>query len=477
VAHDEHLTTPATDASRIEEAFAWVERTLGGKLIEKEQQARWRPQWFLKAEMPDGTVRDLMLRGRRAPFAERGEEIRREELYREALVTRALQGTDVKVAEYYGFEPNDSWMLVGRLPGSPNLGDVEDLDRQKSIFRQYMENIAALHRLDPGTLALDEVISTPKSHEETIKTALNEYLGPYEEYRDKDPEPLIELALWFAATHEPKRLERMSLCTGDPGINNFMFDDNGVTGIYDFEIAYIGDPLREICQMRLKTMCHGEKTGYLRDLPEHIRYWAECVGVTLDRESIGYWTVIAMLQGPLITYRGMRNPDPSHIAEMAHYNCFMPIYRRGMAEALAEYYDVDLEEPVRPVAKPAKLGPIYNLVRRQLTEFHAPHAEGRNGFLLETTERFANILAIDSEIGEQVGRDNLYDLNTLLGTSFTDESDALTALQARIRENPIQDIAKVLQCLFNVEFRNEWFFEPVQRWAKYRSGGRMERLF
>ncbi len=43
-------------------AFAWVEKTTGGKLVRAERQARWRPAWFLDVEK-DGQILPLYWRG------------------------------------------------------------------------------------------------------------------------------------------------------------------------------------------------------------------------------------------------------------------------------------------------------------------------------------------------------------------------------------------------------------------------------
>jgi len=466
----------SNDTRNTENALIWVEEIIGGKIIKREKQPRWRPHWFLDVERPDGSVVKLLLRGWRSPTTG-SEAEHRATLAREAEVTRALQGTGVKVARYYGYEPVGGWMLVEQIKGSPHIGDVEDFDRQKTIFNSYMENLALLHSLDIRKLGLEGVLEPPASYEEAIGAALSQYLEAYHEVAEKDPEPLIDLGLWFVDTHKPLPLERYSLATGDPGINNFMFDGDRLSGLFDLELAYIGDPLREICQMRLKTMCHGRGQRYLHELPVQIRYWASKRGVELDRQSIAYWTVVAMLQGPLLTYRMMTSPDPEYIAEFAHMNCYIPAYRRGIAEALAEFYDVHLAEPAIAVPRNDRMSRYYELVRRQLLEFHVPKASEENRFLLETTAVFIEAIGLDKSLGEQTRAANIADLSTVLGKAVSSEKEALSLLQARINKDPEQDIGAVLQALFNVECRNEWVFAPLQRWAKYRSGGRMERIF
>ena len=44
--------------------LVWVERTLGGKVVRKERQARWRPAWFLELERAGETL-PLYFRGDR----------------------------------------------------------------------------------------------------------------------------------------------------------------------------------------------------------------------------------------------------------------------------------------------------------------------------------------------------------------------------------------------------------------------------
>jgi len=464
----------------LERAFAWAEGIMGGKVVAKEDQKRWRPQWFLDIEKPDGSIHRVVLRGWRAATTGTEEENRRF-LEREAAVTRALQGTGVKVAAFHGYDPEGGWMLIDRFEGSPHIGDVEDLQLQKKIFHSYMENLALMHSLDCAKLGLEGVVDPPASYEDAIggeAGGLAWYRKEYDKVVEKDPEPLVELGLWFASTHKPRPTKHYSLSTGDPGINNFMFQGDRFVGLYDLELAYIGDPLREICQMRLKTMCHGSGERYLHDLPDGIRHWADALGVELDRESIGYWTVVAMLQGPMLTVRIMNKPDPEYIAEFEHMNTHQPHYRRGLAEALAEYYGLELTVPEKPEPHSDRMSRYYELVTRQLLETHVRlSTSDEHKFLLERTADFTKTLELDKAYGEHTRAANMADLSAVLGQPVKSEREGLAMLQARIKKSPEQDIPGVVQALFNIEVRNAWVFEPMQRWAKYRTAAPLDRMW
>ncbi len=464
------------DGRKTEQAFDWVEKTIGGTIVHKERQPRWRPQWFLDVKKPNGEVLPLMMRGWRPPLAE-DEHVSRERLRAEGQLTGALYDSGIAVAQYYGFEPDGGWALMSRLEGSPHIGDVTDLSVQSKIFREYMEHLAKMHSLDPAKVALPEGTRVSRDYDDGISWALNMYLAPYRSVADRDPEPLIELGLKFAATYPPKPVERFSICTGDPGINNFMFKGDKFEAIFDIELGFVGDPLLEMMQMRLKTMAHGTEEGYLRDLPGHISHWAKTLGLELDRQSTSYWTVVGMLQAPLFMAPQLKRPDPALVAEMAHARCFVAVYRRGLAEALAEYYDIPLTPPTRPEPVENGMSRWCELVTKQLRETHMPAIEGHQSFLLGATATFAEAAHLYNLIGPEVDARNREDMATILGYLPATQFEGLAAIEAKIHENFERDIEKVVLVLYAIEARNEWFAQPMQKWSKYRTGGMMERLW
>ena len=59
--------TEIADPRREEEAIAWATRQIGGRLVAREKQARWRPHWILNFAMPDGSTRQVLMRSYRNP--------------------------------------------------------------------------------------------------------------------------------------------------------------------------------------------------------------------------------------------------------------------------------------------------------------------------------------------------------------------------------------------------------------------------
>ncbi len=51
------------DVRATEEAFAWVEDLVDGKIVERTPQVRWRPHWFLTVRDRRGDDHRVMLRG------------------------------------------------------------------------------------------------------------------------------------------------------------------------------------------------------------------------------------------------------------------------------------------------------------------------------------------------------------------------------------------------------------------------------
>src|SRR6185369_9935149 len=215
-------------------------------------------------QMPSGEVKTLLLRGFRAPVGELTEDASRDLLRKEAAICKTMGESGCATAKFYGYEPNGGWFLMETLRGSPDFGNISDQRVRDKVFGEYIDAIVHLHKLDWKTLDLPDGLPISKNYEHSISMMLNVYRAPYDKLGDEGPQPTVKLGFWFVENHRPKPVEFFSLCTGDIGAT------------------------------RLRDLCYP-----VPGLAGHLRHWAEAMNRELDRESVGYWTVLHMLQGPL----------------------------------------------------------------------------------------------------------------------------------------------------------------------------------
>jgi aminoglycoside phosphotransferase len=116
-----------------------------------------RPQWFLDVRRPSGEIKRALLRGfRRGVIVDPTEGRSRDRLLREAGVLQALQSTDVRVPRYFGYQPEQGWLLTECVEGEEKLTEVRDPKRQPAAFADYLQNVACLHDLGWKSLGLPD---------------------------------------------------------------------------------------------------------------------------------------------------------------------------------------------------------------------------------------------------------------------------------------------------------------------------------
>ncbi|MCT7657186.1 phosphotransferase [Mycobacterium deserti] len=463
---------PHDDGRHTDAALAWAAETIGGRIIRQERQKRWRPTFYLDIERPDGTVKHVMLRGFRAPIGP-AEESFRERLRMEAGICRALGEAGCKVPGFHGYEPNGGWFLMDTLPGTPFLTGVDDPDRQASLFRQYVEAVVAMQKLDYRTLDLPDNLPMATTYEEGVNQMLDEFRQPYDFWPDKGPEPLIELTLWWLENHPPKPVDNFSLTTGDIGTDQFMFEGDTMTGMFDLEMAYVGDPMQDIGLMRLRDLCYP-----LPGLPDHLHYWAELMGRELDKQSLCYWTVAGMMASPLYVYPLWHQPIPQIHRDGTQVHAFIPIHFRGTCEALAEFYGFELDPSARPEPHVNTHTRYNTWLVGQMRDYFPDGVDDDNLlFDYECGAAVAEAAVLGQTLGPMLEQQTIEDFERLMNRSFASELEGLDALQSRIRQDPEKDLEQTIRVLHRFHSRAEFITEPIQTFAGFRSGLPLQRVF
>lgn len=170
------------------------------------------------------------------------------DLASEYRVLEALNGTDVP-------SPRALWLDAdGSALGSPTvimervigvtdilaLRAPEPAGRNRAIALAFADAAAKLHTVDVQGLGF---LRSP-----TRETAAVEQVALWEAQFLKhrmEPHPAIAFAFGWLKTHTPAA-ERISLVHGDYRLGNFLFEDERITALLDWEMAHLGDPAEDI---------------------------------------------------------------------------------------------------------------------------------------------------------------------------------------------------------------------------------------
>jgi aminoglycoside phosphotransferase (APT) family kinase protein len=178
------------------------------------------------------------------------------DLRRQFDVLRALETTPVR-------SPRVLWIdeegpVLGRpfyvmelLHGSVYERDlppelVSSPDRIHRMSEHVIEQIAAIHLVDLRTTGLDAL----GDGRDFLDRELNHWEGEMHRVQ-RGPLPALKRLLEVLRERRPEPTPHVTLVHGDTKGGNFAFVDDDVSGVFDWEMASIGDPMTDIGWMEV----------------------------------------------------------------------------------------------------------------------------------------------------------------------------------------------------------------------------------
>jgi hypothetical protein len=317
----------------------WVATNVGGKVVEIEALARWRPIWRVEYEK-EGRTRSLFIKGDRPgtqPYS----------LEHEMKVMEVLEAHGIGVPHIHGWMDFPKafvmdWVEGDRDPGMLHTA-IENAssmspERWRAMLK-YMEELARMHRIPVSAFSETEC-GNPRTADEIALSQFERQYALGLEVGAVDAN--IEFFASWLRRNVPQHRTTASFLTGDCG--QFMSKGEDITGIMDLEMAGAGDICWDLA-------CFRGRHPYenMGDIPALYRHYAKVSGVELDLPVIGYHTVnfLAFAASCAIMFMDPKQPDSNWIEGILELTS---ISRRAL-EAMAELenveldYDFELPEP------------------------------------------------------------------------------------------------------------------------------------
>ena len=262
-----------TTALSAEQRLA-VEETTGARVVGVERAGTGGSRLTLLVDL-DGPPGAVVVRAE-GDGAFTGTEL---DLAREAAVYRALDGSGVPVARLLAVAESADALVLERLPGSDELAG-RPADELAAIMDALADALGRLHRLDPGDLALPFAAPATASDHARLDLAMWRRLADrFAPARD----PLARWVEGWLWANPPASVERTCLVQGDTGPGNLIADGPVLTGLVDWEMAHLGDPIDDLAWVRFR--CEGLDV----DLDRFERRWSDAAGVAVDAAALAYY--------------------------------------------------------------------------------------------------------------------------------------------------------------------------------------------
>lgn len=264
-------------------SFTKVERLSGGA-----SQETYR----IEIETPAGSK---ILAMRRAPGGEKVEPTPGHPgLDVEARLMQSALAVGVPEPEvYHVLEDSDGlgdgfimeWLegiaLGARVVRSPDLDEI----RPKLAF-MCGEILAKIHAIDLKATGLDQMLSVISPAEYVEQT--------WERYRLFDtPQPMIDYAARWLLDNIPQGFDE-ALVHNDFRNGNIMFAPEGIVAVLDWEVAHIGDPMRDLGWICTNSWRFGRSdlpVGGFGSYEDLFAGYESVTRVAIDRDRVKFWEV------------------------------------------------------------------------------------------------------------------------------------------------------------------------------------------
>jgi len=173
------------------------------------------------------------------------------DLPRQFEILRALEATAVRAPRALWLEESGEvlgrpFLVMERLDGNVYERKVPaELDaapeRIRRMSESMIEQIAAIHLVDLRATGLDAL----GDGRDYVARQLDHWASEMHRVQ-RGPLPGLERLLAALRERQPEPCPRITLVHGDPKPGNFAFVGGEVSGVFDWELASIGDPLADV---------------------------------------------------------------------------------------------------------------------------------------------------------------------------------------------------------------------------------------
>src|ERR1700734_2982714 len=222
-------------------------------------------------------------------------------LAQEAEVNRVLFKHGVPVPRVHGMVEDPPAIVMDRLPGRVNLAKAADDAEREAVLDAYVEAMRRMHAIDVrefGAIGL-------RVPADNRSAALNMYATGEANFRKAKsaPSPMIEFMWGWLQRIVPVGPDKRALIQADAA--QFLYEGATLTGLIDFEAAYVGDPVAEFAAMRSR-----DCSEPLGDIGRIARKYEAATGDRIDKNAVEFHTAGWSLMTPFQWEHSVRHPAP-----------------------------------------------------------------------------------------------------------------------------------------------------------------------
>jgi aminoglycoside phosphotransferase (APT) family kinase protein len=232
---------------------------------------------------------------------------------REFRVIEAMHRAGLRVPEALFLELDHTVMdrpffVMHRAAGRTSNGAVpasEPAQLREKIAHQFLEELIRIQSVDYRALGL-EFLGEPRELAEPARVQTAHWTEIYHRDRMGEHYPLLDAAFaWLAAN--PVVADRITLVHGDFRSGNYLYDDEGLIAMLDWEMTHLGDPVEDLAWATMMFWGRQEFAAGLMEREAFYRLYEQKSGHPIDRGRLRFYQVLGDAKMAVICLTGIRD--------------------------------------------------------------------------------------------------------------------------------------------------------------------------
>lgn len=387
--------------------------------------------------LADGTEKHCYL----AWDSRAGDASRLAYFQRETSILSALSGpfrdAGIRVAPLIKAFPSHLALLSEFVGGDDRFAHAQD---KEALAKDFVGQLAALHRLDasnPAFAALGDCTEPPSQR---ISRNLAQWST---DNLSKVGDPIFEVALHWLARNIPHDAGPAVVLHGDAGPGNFLFHEDRVTAIVDWELTHLGDPAEDLAQIWVRSLI--QPFVPMRDV---FAAYLAAAGACVDVARVRYHRLYFQLSFS-VPSAVLGAAEGSRLGATGTALLFGTMHKRVIVRSVAELAGISLEEPNFPDIEPAWTERYFETALADLKEEIVPAAGNqRAATKAKELARLIKFWRMRARYGAAFDAAEIEEIRELLPGAPDGVLSARAALTRAIADEAV-DFASAVQLCYN----------------------------
>jgi Phosphotransferase enzyme family len=294
-----------------------------------------------------------------------------------------------------------------RQPVFAGDGSARD-DERAQLIEEYLSMLPQIYGISSADIARAG-FAVPTSAEGVALDSFRRFEAVHDELMPVRDPVVAFLRRWLHRNF-PSNRDQAMFVTYDAF--QFMFENGRITGLLDFELACVGDPMMDLAALRVR-----DTIKNLGDLAAIAHGFEAATGMIVDHDAVDYHTVMyntltVLSAAPPIAAPERTTDYVSHVAWYVNS-------ARWAFEILAEMRGFTLDHVETPPSRPSRHGPSYS---HMATAMRARSGETPDDYEAASLYRHARHLCRIDDIGASLLAADLADVSALVGHPVTAEN-------------------------------------------------------